>query len=404
MRKFIRKLFAFSISIVIPLCSIIQPAMAVCGGPAPLKAGNYSRWLDRLDLSDAKDDRGVWYAEELYRKLVEGVNPDSNKCCLIDPFLAERHVEDGKDYCYILVGCFNGTFTEFEKKYPKVCSMVEAVFSAFRNDYYSVFWLKRQGPKIVFYENTSKNITEVRLLLSDNKCSKDGQPGFDIRQMCYQSPQKIKNAIKEQECFVEEIITPIKDDSPFEQVRYLNSWLINHNGIHTGDMKNPDSSTPYCPYDCLCALKGSIGGASPTSGGFARALAVLCQALNIPCVLTSGYIDGKEKPKHHLWNLVQMPNNQWYGVDVTFNHPDFQISSGSHSGDVNAGYNPDSDECDGYGSETYLLIGSETVCRNGKCFANSRDMSNKFGSTGFTNCPQLSPNRYRPEVRVWTIS
>lgn len=52
--------------------------------------------------------------------------------------------------------------------------------------------------------------------------------------------------------------------------------------------------------------------------GYAKAFKVICDRLDIPCVLVVGQGGDPSDLDAHMWNYVQMDDNNWYGVDVTF--------------------------------------------------------------------------------------
>ena len=59
---------------------------------------------------------------------------------------------------------------------------------------------------------------------------------------------------------------------------------------------------------------GTFTGQSVVCEGYARAFKMLCDKAGIPCALISGTGNGGA----HMWNAVQMDDEKWYGVDVTW--------------------------------------------------------------------------------------
>ena len=52
--------------------------------------------------------------------------------------------------------------------------------------------------------------------------------------------------------------------------------------------------------------------------GYAKAFKILCGKYNIPCVLVSGKAISGGNEEAHMWNYVQMDDDNWYAVDVTW--------------------------------------------------------------------------------------
>ena len=111
--KLLNRFSALLLFVLVMLLSIgIVPAIASPGNPVPIKVGNYVRWFDRLDLSDAIDKYGNNYAEALYKALEEGIEPSSTCPFLIDPSLAPKHAEHGTVYNYLLITSFTKSTKE----------------------------------------------------------------------------------------------------------------------------------------------------------------------------------------------------------------------------------------------------------------------------------------------------
>lgn len=401
---FTKNLLSFLTVITFLLCTTIQPVMVMAFGscPVPLRKGEHALWLYRLNLNDAIDRSRQNYAENLYRTLSKAVDPKYQEPCLIDPTLASHHVEDqaDADYYYVLVASFDNSSKSLKNDLDNATTLIEAVCNAFMCDYTHIFWLNRDGFKIRYVENPSTKSIDLHLILAENKPLEEGQPLFDIRQEYYRSPEKIKAAIAEGTSCIKAIISPLKKSrrrhkkvykkgARYAQVKYLNRWLTQNNSTFSGDMETVPDDTPYSPHECLCALKGNNGDASPSAEGYARAFQLLCRVLKIPCVITTGSIDNGGSSVHHMWNLVQMDDEKWYAVDVTSNGLAFEkvydpVLRDEHDGN-------EYDE-----NETYLLVGTQTMCRDGIYFSDSHQISNRLGSTAFTNGPQLSRDKYKP--------
>lgn len=142
---------------------------------------------------------------------------------------------------------------------------------------------------------------------------------FDIRRTDLASETKIKTEAKNFRNAITDILGTVSDKSTrYETLLGLNNWLTSHNHYNTNI--NTASSLAWSPLSSLCGLQSRN---APVCEGYARAFMALCNKLDIPCVLSTG--DAKEsrssRGEAHMWNEVQMDNNLWYAVDVTWNDP-----------------------------------------------------------------------------------
>ena len=234
-----------------------------------------------------------------------------------------------------------------------------------------------------FHHNTSTKSYELHLILRDVVCD-DGVEPVDIRHPEYQSPEKILAEMALCKERVAQIIAPVCNATRYKQVKYLNHWLTHNNSPYSGS--NLSTFFPG-PYECVTALKGSTGLNGPLCESYSRAFKVLCDALEIPCVLSDGYAGDSLQciPGLHMWNAVEMDNGKWYAVDVTWNDPRVIGTDAAVSG---------------YENECYLLVGKYTKNKNGLTFCQSHDESNTPNfdreSTSFINAPQLEEHAYIP--------
>ncbi len=186
----------------------------------------------------------------------------------------------------------------------------------------------------------------------------DSEFNYDIRLTEFSDYNSLKVALTEYNSLIQTIIDDAPKTNRYEKVCYLNNWLTRNNAYST----NPDSeSTSLICFCSLSALRGSNGPEGPVCEGYSRAMKVLCDALNIPCLLATGYakIDISDTPGPHMWNEIQMDNGKWYAVDVTWNDP----------ADIN---NPLAKNS-GVENEDCLLIGKNDVVVSGLTFAQSHE-------------------------------
>ncbi len=339
-------------------------------GTVELKAGNYVKWIDRIDvpqnildfyatLEEAVDNDGVddFLIEDTY------FNGD-NKILVVD---VEEVVEEGESYDDVSNDLVN-RYTPF----------VYAALNAFDRDHPEVFWSNGQMSIGML---TGGRTDEFGVQYGTAKIYyvvQNSAQNTDMRHTAYDSEAKIKAAIAVRDTQVNTLCTAVAGKSDYEKVQYFNEWLTKNNMYNTSE--NLDTIDNDCR-ECITALKGAIGTVGPVCESYARAMQVLCNYEGIPCVLVDG--------ANHMWNYIQM-DGKWYGVDVTWNDPSLV-----------GGYPDDSSPVSGVEREDYLLIGSETVV-GGSTFITTHPVANSVMSTGvaFTNGPVLETSKYVPKTTI----
>lgn len=377
-----KKIFSFILAIISFFITAVH-AMALNGQPVPLKKGNYSCWLERLDLSGAIDRTGGNFAQALYNTFLKAVDMTSDAPYLIYPEQAPHHFDemDGRGYYYIPVACFDGCIADNYTKIIDSWKYARAVFEAFERNHPEVFWLTRSTSADVFFDSIT-NTTISCMLICTTFITNPSAEVFDMRHLCYQDSTMLKKDIEAQNSYIEEIVQPIANADRYTQVQYLHNWLTHHNSYFAGDWSNTDRRIMFLSDEGLSALKGSTGYNGPVCTGYSRAFKILCDYLNIPCVLVNSAPPFTTMP--HAWNSIQMDDGHWYGVDVTWDNP---IISNAPS--------PTS----GFETEDFLLVGSQTIIK-GRSFAATHPainrVSNDPDSTCFSNGPILSLEKYKP--------
>lgn len=247
-----------------------------------------------------------------------------------------------------------------------------AVCHAFDRDHPEVFWLTGTTRLRVITSTVTKSGKSVQTsyffyVLAD-------KDGFSICQPEYAAAGVLQTAIKSRDKAIKTILATLPKTGTYEKIQALNTWLTQHNEYNTtADL----TTVGYGPHRCLGALLGSSGTTGPVCEGYARAFKVLCDQLQIPCILEDGY--AKSTPSGamglHMWNSVKMPDKSWYGTDITWDDPVVNGVSGPLSGKEN---------------ENYLLVGYSSVI-NGMRFDISHQMEDQFiEGSPFAAGPYLS--------------
>ena len=398
-----------------------------------VKDGEYTRWIDRVDLPD--------YANNLYTMLCIGGDYDEQYDLLIDdkyyrfptgggskgtsevesvlelvsdldlPYSSgggvfqESHFTGGYDtvdaslgdkavqyaalkegdlvrtsaYNAIYVSKVPKSSPSYDADLKAACAYAQSAFQAFDRDHPEIFWLSGRS-KLRMVTVTLRDGTQtyqetyIFFVLAD-------KDGFTIRDSKYPNQAVIEADILRRDQAVGAILSTVTATTPHEQAAQLNRWLTEHNEYNTSqDLQN----IPNWPHECLSALVGSAGTEGPVCDGYARAFQVLCGKLGITCVLVDGYakVKADSAGEFHMWNSVQMPDGKWYGVDVTWNDPTVKGVSGPKSG---------------YEREDFLMVGADTVVLGLK-FSESHPPKNRAadGAVAFLNGPTLNTAAYNP--------
>lgn len=207
----------------------------------------------------------------------------------------------------------------------------EAVFSACKPgidslcfDMPEIFWLDLGQLSIgtdsmsYTYNRTSKKYN-VKINALTFKPALD--PSFESIDNAIQYKEKLETAV---ECF------EVTGETRYDQLK----------SIH-------DTIALFTNYNVDASFASSALGALVEPGvvceGYSKGLKLICDRLDIPCVLVFGNYDAEENVAH-MWNYVMMDNDCWYAVDLTWD--DLDGTSGSEI------------------KYQYFIKGSESFCTN----------------------------------------
>ena len=357
-------------------------------GKVLLNYGAYADWIDRLDLT------GASYALNFYHWLEENANASG---ALADFERNTSIFKSGSETYYVYkVVTFEednvGSILTLPKddRLPAAKEMVlertqqnntsavahiNAVFHAFDRDHPEVFWLS--GASNVLNSYFYGYDSEGKVYYSQSIYFLVKSSTFDIRGTNYRSTLKIKDTITQRDSRVANILAKVSGGARYEKVKQLNRILTTTNSYNSNVSKAGNDA-----HECISALTGRTGTTGPVCEGYARAFKVLCDKLGIPCTLVDGF--AKSSASHtgeaHMWNYVQMEDEKWYAVDVTWNDPTVNGITAANSG---------------HEVESFLLVGAKSLV-NGMEFLKSHPVSNTVSSTGvaFTNGPALADKAY----------
>ena len=186
---------------------------------------------------------------------------------------------------------------------------------------------------------------------------------------------------------IDEVISTIPAGADrYTQLKTVHDWLTENNAYNSA-AASAGSGLDGTPWEAISALTND-DGLQPVCEGYARAFKLICDRLDIPCVLVSGVATNSAGSGAHMWNYVQMDDSNWYAVDVTWDDPTVSGASGNVSG---------------YERDTYFLVGSNTPVDGTATFAeNHTAHNNDFITSGHYafSYPDLETERYEQKPPI----
>lgn len=373
---------------------LMSSSFGLADGTLDKISGTDEKWINRYNLES--------YADTFYEVLEEGAAKDgilvadssydliSSATTLIDVGAQNwssvvpgqlsqlkagnvvRVKQEGVTYSAIFVtSCVANDFGYVSKN-------ISAAYYAFDRDHPEVFWLEGGVSSRAVAIN---GVYYVFFVLKDN-----ASPAFDLRSSKYQTAEAINATIEARNTVVSKITASIKTlPAAADKIRQLNKVLVDKNDYNQAAVSSAGTvaTEGNLPWECLSALKAGTS-VEPVCEGYARAFKVLCDQLGIPCVLVDGQAEsypGQGQKGPHMWNYVQMEDDKWYAVDVTWNDP----TGGSQTPEMQS---------------KWLLLGSSTpVNEKNDTFISTHPVSNaptEDAALTYENGPELSLERYVP--------
>lgn len=364
---------------------------AATDAPA-LAEGHHAGYLDRVaSMPD--------YALEYYRWMEENAGPDG---VLADPF---KGTEDSGEYYHsvtyisgsekftftdkneVLVTCSEIAAAALDKEFNAFSTWAAVAQDIFDREHPEVFWLSGRS-SVSYLGGWSYSIrgNTCTVMYNADMVVWLNYPGFDIRAQRYQDLTALQEAMTNRDALVQQILADCPDGAAHEQVAYLSDTLTTRNAYNSAVAEGMSSQADADAWECISALEGRSGKAGPVCEGYARAFQVLCNQLELPCVLVDGtaisYLG--DSPEEHMWNYVQIDGG-WYAVDVTWNDP---YLSGKPE-----------EKNSGKENHQWLLLGSDSEVSPGLTFLQSHEVRNRVRANGlcFTNGPVLETSAYEPK-------
>lgn len=240
---------------------------------------------------------------------------------------------------------------ELEEISAELSYAVQVGMDAFLYDHPEVFWLR---------------IISSSYSISASGNSVDGYTGYieDITITPTEIYTGASSKITQYDTAVNSALAGIAvTESIYDTLKSLHDYICNNAYYNLIDDYYVHSSEAFF-----------IGDGGVVCEGYAKTFKVLCDRLDIPCVLVSGDAGGA-----HMWNYVQMDDDKWYLVDATWDDQDSKIY------------------------DTYFLANASTVGFNDVAISEERTEKTDFSGTGMFSFtyPVLSSTAYTVHTHEW---
>lgn len=236
--------------------------------------------------------------------------------------------------------------------------------NAFIQDYPQLYWIGGYGSGYsIVYSGATYKVNEMSITFSNRFSVTEGTiSGFN---------SGVKNA-------VEKITNNLSTGATmFDKYMAIHDWICqkayySENG-RTNPSEYPETHTAY-----------PIFGVSQDGGvvceGYAKAYKILCDQMQLKCMLVTGTASSNGSYEAHMWNKVEMSDGNWYVVDATWD-------------DQNTGLRYD-----------YFLCGEQSPCFNGLTFAQDHKKENEVSEGVRFEYPEISDYGYSGYLGALTYS
>lgn len=190
-------------------------------------------------------------------------------------------------------------------------------WDAFSKDKPELFYF--DGNKFCLITKGTKNLGSTKYEVSIGKGENQTyySDGFKSKEQVDLAIQEYENKKKE----ISQLITIENEEYTYsyEKILKVHDWLVD-NVSYDSNMQRNNSSNTY----------GAFVEKQAICEGYAEAFKCMMDELEVPCVVVCGISkdSGTGKEEKHAWNYVYI-GNKWYAVDVTWDDPVINSTSGN---------------------------------------------------------------------------
>lgn len=224
--------------------------------------------------------------------------------------------------------------------------ILNASVNALRMDHPELYYIDFSSLSFSYTYNATGYLSSLTLTL------RDGYTEYYVGN--YSSASALETEIAGIETTIAGIISGAKQYSTtYARLKYCHDWLTGNNAYNKYVSQGSSDSAPESAWTIVSAFTSANDAyKGPICEGYAESFKVLCDRLDIPCLIIPGTAVSGGSSGGHVWNAVRI-DGVWYNVDVTWDDP----TSTSL-------INQDNSRLD------YFLVGQSTVC-DGKVFSST---------------------------------
>lgn len=198
---------------------------------------------------------------------------------------------------------------EYERATSKVNNAVQAASDAFAYDYPELYWMRggRYEYNMTFSvdgDNWEGCISYVRYISEETYSD-----AHDRMDEFKEEVENVKNSLIKQSSNAR---------SRYALVKQIHDYVCDTAYYNMVDSDQEDYLKVHSAEPIF------MGDGGVVCEGYAKAVKILCDELEIPCALVSGGARGKASEAYaaHMWNYVQMTDGNWYLLDATWDDQD----------------------------------------------------------------------------------
>ena len=216
-----------------------------------------------------------------------------------------------------------GTTPDYKATDEEIEDMMKDFHRSIRNAYAAFC---KDHPEVFFLGNTIEQTETLTSALSDGQYQWKVKSVTVTMESLFSSKRALNTAKTRYASAMASAVAYAKEGtSRYQQLLRAHNYICEKTTYTTGAYAH--------------SAYGALVDGSSVCDGYAMAFKAVCDQLDIPCVEVSGTGISANSTESHMWNLVQMENGKWYGVDATWD---------DHSDTIYT---------------TYFLVGSKTTAK-----------------------------------------
>lgn len=204
-----------------------------------------------------------------------------------------------------------------EQGIAQAMTAAQSAFAAYIYDFPKRFWLSQVEIRLIGLE-----VVEMETMTSGLfKASQIVLVPKEYYEGARECSAVFEKGIQDAEAELQAMFLP--SDTNYEKGRKIHDWICERVSYNYDAIENTEENMyAHTPYGVFVGENNQV-----VCEGYSKAFKILCDVFHIPCaiIVGKGYAGEGLEGGGHMWNSVQMPDNKWYGVDVTWDDSDHTI-------------------------------------------------------------------------------